>query len=97
MNKAMSITGFIFLALGLISSLVVFFNIDHKALETATEVAESLVTNPVANAELAQTLVVNSAQKQLAATLLFMGVGIGFVLIALSKIVTVLENKFGTE
>lgn len=97
MIKAMSITGYLFIALGLITSLIVFFNIDHKALEIATEVADSLASNPYADAELAQLVSVNSAQKQLAATLLFMGVGIGFVLVALSRVVIVLETKLGTK
>lgn len=38
-----------------------------------------------------------SAQKQLVATVLFLGTFSGFVLFGLSRIIEILEDKFGTE
>lgn len=88
----MRILGFIFIALGVVGSIVAFKMIDFREYKISKSVADKLYDNEFAQQALFVQKELLNAQITQAITILLVCVTIGILLLAINKIINILQE-----
>ncbi|MGY3718739.1 hypothetical protein ACWE42_24855 [Sutcliffiella cohnii] len=92
-EKIMEISGFIIITIGVIGGLILFTQVDYESYSFAKEVADSLRSNTLAQAEYQAAATLYVSQISLSIGTLIGGVVVGLFLLGFARLIRLTEDK----